>query len=273
MARLEQELARPRGSKRAQAQEGRPEASRAHELAQLALTGLVLLAATAGGALMLAVAENGNASYQALTLYVTVPAASLTFLVAAVAKAAGLHSFARATALGLLFGAVSTAGLEVVRNIGFYEFNSMPGQLPELMGVLVTNRIMLGPTIGSDIAGWALHVWNGAAFGVTFALLVGGFPRLSRYRGHWYGTGLGVAFGALVGTGFLASPVSRATGAGTFGSVIGAKYDITVYLAHMVFGAILGTLVHRSLTDETPVWELALRLLRPARRRHRLARV
>jgi hypothetical protein len=237
----------------------------------LALTGLVLLAATLGGALMLAVAENGNASYQTLTLYVTVPASALIFLAAAAARMVGLRSFARAIALGLLFGAISTAGLEVVRNIAFYEFNSMPGQLPELMGVLVTNRIMLGPTIGSDIVGWALHVWNGAAFGVTFALLVGGFPRSSRYRSNWYGTGLGVAFGVLVGTGFLASPVSRATGAGIFGSVIGAKYDITVYLAHMVFGGILGTLVHRFLTDDAPVWELALRLLRVLSRRRRLA--
>lgn len=49
----------------------------------------------------------------------------------------------------------------------------------------------------------------------------------------------------LIGAGFLASPVSRATGAGIFGSVIGAKYDITVYLAHMVFGGMLGTLVHQ----------------------------
>jgi hypothetical protein len=76
---------------------------------------------------MLAIAENGDASHQTLTLYVTVPAAALIFLVAtAAARGLGLGSFARAVALGLLFGAVSTAGLEVVRNIVFYEFEGVP---------------------------------------------------------------------------------------------------------------------------------------------------
>ena len=264
MRRLETDLGRR--SEPAKDVEARREASWGNDLAQLALTGIVLLAATAGGALMLAVAENGNASYQTLTLYVTLPASLVIFLVAAVARTAGLASFARAVVLGLAFGAVSTAGLELVRNVGFYEFNSMPGQLPELMGVLVTNRIMLGPTIGSDIVGWALHVWNGALFGVTFALLAGGFPRR---KSHWYGAALGLGFGLVIGTGFLASPVSRATGAGIFGSVIGAKYVITVYLAHAVFGSVLGALVHRFGPGFAPVWELALRLLP---RRHHLAR-
>lgn len=261
MQRLENDLGRR--SEPAKEVEARPEAGWGHDLAQLALTGVVLLAATAGGALTLAIAENGNASYQALTLYVTVPASVAIFLAAGVARVAGLASFARAVVLGLAFGAASTAGLELVRNIGFYEFGSMPGQLPELMGVLVTNRIMLGPTIGSDIVGWALHVWNGALFGVTFALLAGGSPRR---KGHWHGAALGLAFGLVIGTGFLASPVSRATGAGIFGSVMGAKYVITVYLAHAVFGALLGTLVHRFGPSLTPAWELGLRLL-PWRRR------
>jgi hypothetical protein len=148
--------------------------------------------------------------------------------------------------------------LELVRNIGFYEFNSMPGQLPELMGVLITNRIMLGPDLASNIIGWGDHVWNGALFGVTYILLLGGAPRRKR---HWYGAGLGAVFGLVIGTGFLLSPVSRATGAGIFGSIFGAKYVVTVYLAHLGFGAVLGVLVHRFGDNLEPLWRPALRLL------------
>ncbi len=179
---------------------------------------------------------------------------------AAVAAAAmvGARSMAKGILLGLAFGALSTAGLELVRNIGFYEFNSMPGQLPELMGVLITNRIMDGPDLASNLIGWADHVWNGAAFGVTYAVIVGGFPRR---RSHWVGAAMGAAYGLALGTGFLLSPVSRATGAGIFGSIIGAKYVITVYLAHAVFGGLLGLLVHRFASSTDPLWQTARQLL------------
>ncbi len=49
----------------------------------------------------------------------------------------------------------------------------MIGDLPRLMGVLLTDRFMLGPSLVSDILGYAYHFWNGASFGVIFAVLLG----------------------------------------------------------------------------------------------------
>lgn len=245
-------------------------ASWSRSLLQLALAGVVLAAATAGGAVLLAIAENGNASLETLVLDVAIPAAGLIVLVAAASRLLGLRSLTRAILLGLLFGTLSTAALELVRNIGFYQFQAMPGQLPELMGVLITNRIMFGPDLASNLVGWLDHIWNGALFGVTFVLLVGGSPR---GRSHWYGVGLGVVFGLVLGTGFLLSPVSRATGAGIFGSVLGAKYVVTVYLAHAAFGAALGWLTHRFGGELAPVTELLERVLARPLRAARAARL
>lgn len=231
---------------------------RGRSLMELMLIGLVLLLATASGEILLAIAENGNASMHTLVLQVTLPAIGVIALLLAVGAMMGCGRISRAVLIGALFGAVSTAALELVRNIGFYEFNSMPGQLPELMGVLITNRIMEGPDLWSNIVGWADHVWNGATLGITYMLLVGGWPR---GRSHWYGAGIGAVFGALIGTGFLLSPVSRATGAGIFGSIFGIKYVITVYLAHLAFGATLGLLAHRFASGYEPIWTVLLRLL------------
>lgn len=223
-------------------------------LVRLAATGIALLAATLSGEILLAVAENGNASFETLILYVALPALAVLALTTAAGAALGLQRFVRGVLLGAAFGALATVALELVRNVGFYEFNSMPGQLPELMGVLMTNRIMDGPDLLSNVLGWADHFWNGATLGITYALLLGGAPR---HRSHWYGAGAGALFGLVVGTGFLASPVSRATGAGLFGSIFGMKYVWTVYLAHAAFGASLGALVHRFGAGLEPVWDAA----------------
>ena len=60
----------------------------------------------------------------------------------------------------------ATVALEVVRITGF-RIGAMPGDLPRLMGVLILNRFAEGPGTGSDLAGWAYHFWNGAAFGIV----------------------------------------------------------------------------------------------------------
>src|SRR5579875_145085 len=149
-------------------------------------------------------------------------------------------------------GAACTVVLEIVRAIGFRAFGSMPGDLPILMGVQIPGTIMQGPGIVSDIAGWAFHFWNGAMAGVIFVLLVGGFPRMR--RGGWAAAGLGALCEVLLATGFLLSPATTSTGAGLFGLTFGAKMTITVYLAHILFGSVLGLLAHRFGARIEPPW-------------------
>lgn len=59
----------------------------------------------------------------------------------------------RAALLGAAAGVAGTVVLELVRETGFRVFESMPGDIAMLMGVLLTDRIMQGPDAVSNIAG------------------------------------------------------------------------------------------------------------------------
>lgn len=123
--------------------------------------------------------------------------------------------------------------------------------------MLPTGRIVQGPDLASNMAGRGGHAFNGAVFGVILAVLVGGFA--SHQRG---GTGpatlVGAGYGPLLGTGFLISPVPKAVGAGFFGADFGARFAVTVYLAHALFGAVTGLAVHPPARRSDPLWQEAL---------------
>ena len=68
------------------------------------------------------------------------------------------------------------------------------------------NQFAAGPSLKSDIAGWAYHFWNGASFGLIYVLVFGTCRR-------WVGT----VFGVLLGFGFMFSPVVSALGVGFLG--------------------------------------------------------
>lgn len=132
---------------------------------------------------------------------------------------------------GAIAGALATLALEAVRYPAF-RLGLMPGNLPQLMGVLLLDRFALGPSTGSNIAGFAYHFWNGASFGIVFALLASG-------RSRWWA----VPFGLAVGLGFLASPVVLALGVGPFGRDFGWSFAATVTTAHLAFGVALAVLL------------------------------
>jgi hypothetical protein len=126
---------------------------------------------------------------------------------------------------------VATLALEAVRYSGF-KLGFMPGNLPELMGVLLLDRFALGPSTASTLAGFGYHFWNGASFGVIFALVKG---RLSK----WWA----IPYGLAVGVGFLVSPVVQALGVGLFGKDFGWRFAATVLTAHAAFGIALAGLL------------------------------
>jgi hypothetical protein len=133
-------------------------------------------------------------------------------------------------------GILATAGLEVVRGIS-YHYGGMPGNLPELMGVLLTGRIMEGPNVLSDLAGWGYHFWNGLCFGVIYAIVFG-------RRRAW----VGIVYGVLIGFAFLISPAVSSLGIGFMGREM-PSMPLTVVVAHGVFGALLGYFAHRWIGD------------------------
>ena len=134
---------------------------------------------------------------------------------------------------GAVAGAVATIALELIRYPGF-RLGFMPGNLPELMGVLLLDQFALGPSEASTIAGFAYHFWNGACFGIVFAVMRMNFST-------WWA----VPFGLAVGVGFLVSPVVMALGVGLFGVNFGWHFAATVLMAHLAFGVVLARLLAR----------------------------
>jgi hypothetical protein len=195
---------------------------------------LVLLAAASVSPLIFPLAESGRSTMDVLAKLALVPS------IAVIAAMAGLlyrrkDSFGRVVVASLAAGAVATVALEAVRLPGFW-LGFMPGNLPRLMGVLLLNQFATGPTLASDLAGWAYHVWNGASFGLIYVLLFGTCRR-------WAAT----VFGVLLGLGFMFSPVVSALGVGFLGLGFSRGFPITVTLAHASFGLALGWLASRWL--------------------------
>lgn len=187
-------------------------------------------------------AQAGLEKMSVLAMRFLLPSIVLLAAVLAVARWRSHRRLASHMLVGALAGVIATAGLEVVRATSF-RLGGMPGDLPRLLGVLLTNRFMLGPSALSDVLGYAYHFWNGACFGVIFAVLLGRKPLL------WT-----AAYGELVGLGFLASPAVKAMGVGFMGVRMPAMIA-TVLVAHLAFGLVLGYLLRRWLRDDG--WLLA----------------
>jgi hypothetical protein len=177
-------------------------------------------------------AQAGLAKMSVLGAAVLLPSLVLLAAVVMTARVRGHHALVRRVLVGAAAGIVATVGLEIVR-ITSFRLGGMPGDLPRLMGVLLTDRFMYGPSTFSDVLGWAYHFWNGGVFGLVFTVLLGRRPV------SWY-----AGYGVLIGAGFLASPVVTSMGIGSFGIDM-PSMPATVVLAHVVYGWALGVLYLR----------------------------
>ena len=202
------------------------------ESKKLVLAALALLMAAIPPNLFVA-AEAGYSTLSSLAVEFLIPSIVFLAIILVISWFAGEHQLFRQIRTGILAGLVGTIGLEIVREIGF-RLGGMPGELPELMGVLLLNRFADGPSLLSNIAGWSYHFWNGASFGIIYSLFIG----RGRYR-------TGTIYGILVGIGFMMSPVVVAMGVGHFGVDFGWGFPVTVILAHIAFGTVLGWFVFK----------------------------
>lgn len=178
-------------------------------------------------------AQAGYAKFSLLGKYFLIPSVIAMLIVLPLIYMRNQNTLARQIVVGLIGGLLGTVGLEIVRHTGFL-LGGMPGELPKLMGVLLLDQFAKGPDWASNLVGWGYHFWNGAAFGIIYALLAG--------RGNLI---LGIAYGFLVGIGFMVSPAALSLGVGLFGVDFGWGFPVTVILAHIVFGAIVGLIVLR----------------------------
>lgn len=200
-------------------------------LKSLLFLGIVMPAASIGP-LLFPAALAGHGSLAVMATRFLLPSAAVLIVMAALGYARRSDA-ARLVVLGGLAGAIATVPLEIVRLTGFH-LNYMPGNLPRLMGVLLLDRFALGPSVASDIAGWAYHFWNGACFAVLYVAIFGTTRR-------WPA----ILYGSAIGIGFMVSPVVTSLGIGKFGLEYSIGFPITVTLAHAAYGAALGILAAR----------------------------
>lgn len=201
---------------------------------QTMLLRAALMAVAAIAPLAFPAAQKGIASMATIARFGIVPAAAVLIVAAVLlARRGGERTAALARALrrGALAGALATLALEAVRYPGF-RLGTMPGNMPELMGVLLMNRFALGPSLASTLAGFAYHFWNGACFGMIFALL----PVRHSLR-------LALPYAWAIAVGLMMSPVVESLGVGLFGVEYGWQFAATVVAAHTGFGLVLGGLL------------------------------
>jgi len=208
---------------------------------RIALGGFALLAVGVSPNLYPA-AQAGLAKLSFLGAWVLLPSIVLLILVTTVSNLRGHRELTRRILMGGLSGLLATMGLEFVRATSFH-FGGMPGDMPKLLGVLLTDRFMLGPSTLSNILGYSYHFWNGVCFGIIFVVLFGKRSML------W-----AVVYAQLVGIGFLLSPAVQALGIGFMAMEMPAM-PITVVLAHLVFGLLLGVFSRKWVVGEA--WLLA----------------
>ena len=186
-------------------------------------------------------AQAGYALMSDLAISFLIPAIILLIIVVAIGYFIKEKETSSQILNGILGGAVATIGLEIVREIGFH-LGGMPGDMPKLMGVLLLNHFASGPDVLSNIAGWSYHFWNGASFGIIYSLLVG--------KGKvWYG----LFYAMLLAIGFMMSPVVVALGVGHFGVEFGIGFPITVILAHVAFGILLGWVIYLKNNSDSDI--------------------
>ncbi len=211
------------------------------------LATLIVLACASVSPLILTASAAGYSTMHELAIEALVPALVVWIGIALATALARWERLSRGLVAGLLAGVAGTIGLEAVRILGFRVFHAMPGSLPELIGVLITDRFMQGPNAWSNVLGWGDHFVTGIGFATIF-VLVFGRPRA------WTATPYGLAIAVV----FLGSPVVRVTGAGYFGKDFGPGFATTVLLAHLVFGAVIGVVIAHSAAVRKPIWRLAL---------------
>ncbi|APZ43662.1 hypothetical protein [Acidihalobacter ferrooxydans] len=204
---------------------------------------LFVLAAVSISPLMFVAASGGYWPMQFLAIYALLPALAVWVGIGIAAPLMGWHRLSRAMLTGVMGGIIGTAALEIVRLIGFRVFHTMPGSMPELIGVLMTNRFMYGPDLYSNMLGWADHFFNGVGFVTIYVLVFG--------RTRWW---LAIPYALGIATIFMISPATTSTGIGYFGLASGIGFMITVYLAHIAFATGFGNVVSRSPALPETFW-------------------
>lgn len=189
--------------------------------------------------------------------YAMLPA--LAVLVAVWLYASGNYPrLANRIAAGAAASFAASLGLDVVRLIGV-SMGAFPGDMPTMIGQMIVGR--MSPDAGVRLAGYTYHLLlNGTTFGIMYTVLAG--------KAHW---GWGLAWGLFFELGMMTLP-PVAMMAGPFGiHGFWPALFIASFVAHVVYGVILGVLAQRWVRDRGTIASVLTRPAPPAARPMRRA--
>ncbi|HUK86231.1 MAG TPA: hypothetical protein VLT85_01090 [Terriglobales bacterium] len=159
-----------------------------------------------------------------------IPSLLAIFALAAYAKKIHAGMLTNGLWVGLWAGLAASVVYDGVRYlVGLAHLFGYSGFVPILMfGSWITGQ----PTssFAAKLAGWSYHYWNGATFGVIYALLAG-------RRRWWWGVGYGILMECCM------------LGLFPFFLRVTNKFDFIALsmIGHLAYGAVLGVLTQRYL--------------------------
>ncbi len=205
---------------------------------ELLLTLLAAVPAAVGPNILVVALTPGMPGMPALVRLALLPSIALLVLVWRAARRAGYGRLVNRIETGVWVGFVATAGLDALR-LASFSLGLLPGNLPRMFGVLILDRMAVGPSTVSDIVGSLYHYWVSACFGLAYALFIG--------RTRWWG---GLIWGLIIEVGMMTTPpMVVAMGSGYFGLKLGKGILNDVFLGslfpHISYGIVLGLLLER----------------------------
>lgn len=198
---------------------------------ELIATALALITAFIGPNVLVFALTPGMPEMPVLTKYALIPSVFLVVAVYFFARKKGWSRLTNRIITGLWIGAVGSGFLDLIRLPGFY-LGYMPGNMPRMFGVLITDTMAIGPTPSSDLIGALYHYWVGACFGITLTLIGG------KVKWWW-----GLIWGWIIEIGMMTTPpMVVAMDTGYFGVKFGPGLFVVSFLAHTLMGIVFGLL-------------------------------
>ena len=230
---------------------------------ELALTILIIILSGASASLLL-LPPLGIIPYATFRDIAIIPSVVIIFAIGILSRS----KFPRLTSRlfkGMAAGAIASLALEAIRIPGYMFAKWMPmDSMISLPGLLLTEKItalsevkqvimqsdvpmiLYHAPLDAFISGGLWHFWNGATFGIVYALVIG--------KGKWW---YGMIWAVIIEMVMMVAPYLIMM-KGPFGVEHMDGYNIFVItlIAHLAFGAVLGIIVQKWKKDSISITDL-----------------
>ena len=237
-----------------------PETTQRKKSTELGLTIIIIILSGASASLLL-LPPLGVIPYATFRDVAIIPSIIIIFAIGILSRS----KFPRLSSRlfkGMAAGAIASIALEAIRIPAYMFAKWMPmDSMISLPGLLLTEKItalsqvkqiimqsglpmnLYHAPLDAFLAGGLWHFWNGATFGIIYALLIG--------KGKWW---YGMIWAVVIELVMMVAPYLIMM-KGPFGIEHMDGYNIFVVtlIAHLAFGAILGIIVQKWKQDSIPI--------------------